>query len=183
MNRALLLASILLLGCSAEPEPAPVPAEPAQVAAPLPPPVAFGDAAIQCCSGERVRRVVEEYLDLQQALGHDDLALSQAQLQTLRAVALVAAEDVDISAHSRGLSQQVAGLLEPVAEGDLDKLRDAFALVSNKLIVLVQANQGGSKPVAVAFCAKTNANWLQADPELLNPFLGSLDPSSGSFRP
>jgi len=178
MNHLLPVLLCLCVGCGAEPVPVTV----APVVVPQLPHVPFEDAAIQCCGNERVRRIVAEYLDLQRALADDDLALSQAELQALRGVALAAADDDELSVHSRGMSKQVAGMLEPVADGSLDKLRRAFVDVSAKVIVLTQANQGGSKPVAVAFCPQTNANWLQGEPEILNPFLGSLDPSSGTFR-
>ncbi len=181
MNRVTLVVLALGLGCGADPAPvsAPTPQEPV---VPQQPGVPFDEAAVVCCSSERVRRVVAEYLDMQRALARDDLPLVQAELQALRGVSLDAAAATDISSHSRGLAQQVAGLLEPVAGGGLEKIRGEFVEVSNKVIVLVQANQGGSKQVAVAFCPSANANWLQAEPEILNPFLGTLDPSSGSFR-
>jgi hypothetical protein len=139
--------------------------------------------AFSCCGSDRVRRIVSEYIDLQGALGHDDLALAQAEVHALRGVAMDAAEDPTLSTHSQGLARQVAGLLEPVAAGSLDAIREVFIEVSNMTIVLAQANPGGSKPVAVAYCVRTNANWLQGDAAILNPYLGSLEPSSGSFRP
>ena len=147
-----------------------------------PPPVPFADAAFACCGNDRIRRLVAEYIDLQRALAHDDLALAQAEVHAVRGVALAAVEDKDLSAHSRGLSRQVAFLLEPVAQGSLEQIRVPFAEVSNKLAVLAQANPGGSMQVAVATCSRSNANWLQDSPEVLNPYMGAMGLSSGTFR-
>ncbi len=179
MIRGLPLIGLLLLGCGASSE------EPDLDAPPpvhTPASVPFDQAAFRCCDGERVQRLVAEYLDLQRALGHDDLPRAQDELLTLRGVALAAADDPGLSDHSRGLARQVAGLLGPAAGGDLPRLREAFLEVSTKVIVLAQANQGGALDVAVAICPRANANWLQAEPQLLNPFQGSLEPSSGAFR-
>ncbi len=179
MRLPISLLAALALGCGTEPEPAAAPA----VVTPQLPQVPFEDASFACCANDRIRRILGEYLDMQHALADDDLALAQAELQALRGVALDAADDDGLSGHSRGLARQVAGQLEPVAEGSLDALREAFIEVSKDVIVLAQANQGGAKLVAVGFCPTTNANWLQADSDIRNPFLGSLDLSSGAFRP
>lgn len=180
MFRTVPLLCALVLGCEAPPPTAEL-ADPA--ALPVLPQLPFEQVSFSCCGSDRVRRIVSEYLDLQQALGHDDLALAQAELHALRGVALDAADDPALSAHSQGIARQLAGLVEPVAAGSLDAIRDVFVEVSNKTIVLAQANPGGAKPVAVAYCVRTNANWLQGEPAILNPYLGSLEPSSGSFRP
>jgi hypothetical protein len=176
--RSWLLAA-LLLGCGPGSSPD-VPPDP-ETLLELPA-VPFEEASFPCCGSDRVRLLVVEYLDLQQALGRDDLARAHAELEALHGAALAAAGDDALSGHSRGLARQVAGLLEPVAGGSLDALRDAFSEVSNRVIVLAQANRGGSKPLAVAYCVRSNANWLQAGPDILNPYLGSVAPSSGSFR-
>jgi hypothetical protein len=170
------LIALTLLGCTQQVE------QPDPEALLELPDVPFEEVAFPCCADDRVRQLVVAYLDLQQALAQDDLAAAHAELQTLRGAALAAAEDGALSAHTRGASRQVAGLLEPVAEGSLDAIRDAYIEVSNKVIVLAQANRGGSKQLAVAFCVRSNANWLQAGPDILNPYLGSVAPSSGSFR-
>ncbi len=182
MSRWFLIPLALALGCDASTPSVEPPELPDPADLPVVPSAPFDEVAFSCCGSDRVRRVVAEYLDLQQALGHDDLALAQAELQALRGVALAAADDEALSGHSRGLAREVAGLVEPVADGSLDTIRDAFVEVSNKTIVLAQANPGGSKQLAVAFCVRTNANWLQGEPTILNPYLGSLEPSSGSLR-
>jgi hypothetical protein len=181
MMRSLSLLALLLASCGAEPAPPPPPvAEPAVVG---PAPVAFADAAFVCCGNERIQAVVSEYLDLQAALAQDDQAQSRAALQSLREVALLAADDAGLSGHSRGLARQVAGLIEPLEASSTAELRRGFQEVSQKVIILAQANRGGERQVAVALCTKSNANWLQATAQLANPYLGSLEAGSGVFRP
>ncbi len=174
------LAVLFGLGCgpSEQPQPSQAPA-----VVPARPVVLFEDASFFCCGNDRVRRLVSEYVDLQQALAFDDLARAQAEVHAARGVALAAAEDVDLSGHSRGIARQVASLFEPVAQGSLEQIRGVFSQVSNKLVVLAQANPGGAMRIAVATCNKSNANWLQSEAAVQNPYLGALDLSSGAFRP
>ena len=157
------LAVLFGLGCgpSEQPQPSQAPA-----VVPARPVVLFEDASFFCCGNDRVRRLVSEYVDLQQALAFDDLARAQAEVHA-----------------ARGIARQVASLFEPVAQGSLEQIRGVFSQVSNKLVVLAQANPGGAMRIAVATCNKSNANWLQSEAAVQNPYLGALDLSSGAFRP
>jgi hypothetical protein len=147
------------------------------------PPVKFSQASFPCCANDRVRQVVVAYAGAQEALSRDDLASVRTWLADLARKAAEATEDSTLSGDSRVMTATVAELAGGSEPASLAQVRATFPALSSKVIVLAQANRGGSKAVAVAWCPVTNANWLQAAPELQNPYLGALEASSGVFRP
>ncbi|MBN1336035.1 MAG: DUF3347 domain-containing protein [Deltaproteobacteria bacterium] len=180
-------------------EPAPPPEPPPPAAAPPPPPpppvapaapepapppalVTFEQAAFPCCSARRAHRILNEYLDLQSALAADDLVRARAEAVAVRGTALAAAKDGSLSSESRTLAQQVANIAEQAKSGDLAQIRARFGDLSEKVIALAQANEGGTDRVAVAFSPKANAAWLQKEATVSNPYLGKADATEGTFR-
>ena len=158
------------------------PPPPSGDVAATPPQKPFNKVAFACCANERAQRIVSEYLDLHQALAEDNVDRARAEVHAVRGVALAATKEAGLSANSRVLAQQVADLLQPALDADIQDIRDVFDGVSNKVITLAQANQGGAKKVAVAFCSQANANWLQDSAVIANPYQGSAAPRCGGFR-
>ncbi|MFH1466017.1 MAG: hypothetical protein ABIO70_16655 [Pseudomonadota bacterium] len=183
MNRALVLSLLLTTACECQPPGAPPASGPAALEVPSPPAVPFSAASFPCCAVDSVRVLVVGNDQLAEALAQDDLEVARVELEEVARRAAMAAEDPALSESSRVQAAAIAEQARGRAPERLETLRALFKEISERLIVLVQANRGGSMRVAVAFCPRSNANWLQAGPGIMNPYLGSLEASSGVFRP
>jgi hypothetical protein len=181
MIRALLPLSLLFAvacDCGSANTPAAVAPE-----APASPTVPFSAASYPCCASDRVRLLAVGYADLGRTLARDDPEAARVQVEEVARRAAAAAEDPLLSADGRALAARIAARAGGTPPDRLEPMREIFKEISEHLIVLTQSNRGGSMRVAVAFCPRSNANWLQASPEIMNPYLGSLEVSSGVFRP
>ncbi len=162
--------------------PVPEPAPPPAAVPPPPPELTFDQVAFPCCGVHRANRMVNEYLDLHSALVADDLGRSRAEATAIRGAALAAAKDGSLSAENRALAQQIANLADQFKTGDLTQIRGHFGNLSDKIVTLAKANRGGTQQVAVVFSPKANANWLQKETSVSNPYFGKADATEGSFR-
>jgi len=179
VNAIFPLLALALGGCGVGREPDPARAD-RGAATPGPD---FASAAFSCCAHDGVRAAILAYTEVQEALARDDAADALAGLPLLQRQAQAAAGDPALPAGVAALVRALGELAATPARSDLDGLRAAFPALSEKAVVLAQADRGGSKKLAVAFCPQSNAIWLQASPQVQNPYLGALGAGSGAFRP
>ena len=142
---------------------------------------AFESASFPCCTPEGVKKIVQECLDLSQALAADDQAKAQGEGMAFNGRVKSAAKDAALSEEARAIATDLQGLLTGSASASLEDLRGKFGDISSKTIELAQAHQGGDLKVAVATCSKVESSWLQSDPEIKNPYLGQEYLGCGSF--
>ena len=145
--------------------------------------IPFSQAAFACCGKDAASGMVGQYIDLQEALASDNLQKTRGEIYSLHGKAKAASKAGSFSQNSREISRDIEVLLEPyMSSPSIEEVRGVFDEVSDKIIALAEANKGGSDMVAVAFCPKANANWLQDEPRIQNPYYGKSNSGSGSFR-
>ncbi len=190
---AMAMTAAAMLACAGDPEvdgpPTPpvaeVPEQPMAVAhvpeaPPAPPPVAQGIGErhpITCCDTRTVSRVVEEYLDLQDALHHETSLQPAAETYALRGVLKAAAKDAGLPAAEREIIGELVDSLDAIKDGDLDQVRGGFPTISRHVVFLALAHQGGRMELAEAWCDE--GPWLQRGEELASPW---VDKDCGRWR-
>jgi len=150
------------------------------VATPSP---SFDAVAWDCCGNPSASVLLEHYLKMEKALATENAFEARRSAQAMLQFAGAATQDGALSSSSRKLVMRIQALLETVKEGELPALRDAFDDLSNLMVPLLQANRGGNTRIAVAWCARNNANWIQDGAIIANPYLGANDRGCGVFRP
>ncbi|MEX0744174.1 MAG: DUF3347 domain-containing protein [Phycisphaeraceae bacterium] len=117
-------------------------------------------------------QIVANYLSVQQQLAADDMEGVQAQLDELHdaAHALMHVDDPAIVAKARAVA-------EPVHEepADLDQARELFKPLSTAvidLVALASPSDDVTPTLYQAHCPMAEADWLQAEEQLVNPYMG-----------
>ncbi|HTX22598.1 MAG TPA: DUF3347 domain-containing protein [Candidatus Aquilonibacter sp.] len=120
-----------------------------------------------------VKSVYDHYLKIQTALAGDSLVG-------------VAENASDIAKAVRGdakaLPAEVATEADALAKAaDLKSARTAFKPLSNSLIKYLADNKAKEAYVQV-YCPMADANWLQADTNINNPYMGKEMPTCGEIQ-
>jgi hypothetical protein len=114
--------------------------------------------AFLCCDSPSMQRVLDKYLNLQEALAgkgaHQTSSYAHAMLNALRGASTG-------SGGERDLVADMTGLLDRVKNGDAKAVRSIFDDLSRSMIALALRHEGGSIEVAEASCAA--GPWLQRD--------------------
>jgi len=139
----------------------------------------------------QLRAVLKPYLEVHEALAHDDFSKASAALTKLRQ----ALDKIDMmlvkgDAHTlwmKHLESLKAGLKKMTDAKDIGALRSAFSPFSNDLIdTYSMFGVGEDGPVYQLFCPMAfdnkGASWLQLDKEVRNPYFGSMMYKCGSVR-
>lgn len=156
---------------------------------PPPPPVQPPEEVVQapqgpgerhpftCCDTHSVNRVLEEYLDLHQALYSEAETQPAGETYALQGVLKAAAKDTALPADERAIIGELVTSLDSVKNGDLEEIRAEFPAISRHVLFLSFSHQGGSLEIAEASCE--DRPWLQQGEELQSPW---TDKSCGKWR-
>ncbi len=121
-----------------------------------------------CCDTHSVQRVLEEYLDLHQALHTESHTKPAAQTYALQGVLKAAIKDTALPVDQRAIIGQLVTSLDSVKDGDLEQIRAEFAGISRHMLFLCFSHQGGGVEIAEAWCE--DRPWLQRGEELQSPW-------------
>lgn len=139
----------------------------------------------------QLRGVLKPYLEVHEALAHDDFSKASAALPKLRQ----ALDKIDMmlvkgDAHTlwmKHLESLNADLKKMSDAKDIGAFRSGFSSFSNDLIdtySVFGVGEGG--PIYQLFCPMAfdnkGASWLQLDKEVRNPYFGSMMYKCGSVR-
>lgn len=138
----------------------------------------------------QLKKVIDAYLELKEALANDNLALAAKQNEAL----LNALEQVDaklLKATARGFwNEKKSFLIEHARLGketaDLEEKRENFIFLSHPLIKLVEAFGVNQEPLYISYCPMANENrgafWLSETENIRNPYMGQKMLSCGEVK-
>ena len=145
--------------------------------------------AVDPAVGEQLDGVFQGYFAMHQALaedGYTDAAAKVTQINNALGsvdMKLLSGETHDIWMKQSGALKKI--LSDASKAGDIEQLRQAFALLSEQMFIL--ARRFGPPGGAVFYQLKCpmafnnrGATWLQQDKEARNPYFGSAMPQCGS---
>lgn len=113
---------------------------------------------------------VRSYLAVQQLLVQDKIDGVEAQFAKIRDAAKALTEHAKVKDQAQAIFKAIE--VEPKT---LKDARTAFKPLSSAVIALVQVIPASEQAAPVLFeasCPMAKANWLQADRELANPYMG-----------
>ncbi|HEV2328147.1 MAG TPA: DUF3347 domain-containing protein [Verrucomicrobiae bacterium] len=120
-----------------------------------------------------VRSVYDNYLKIQAALAGDstqDIAKDAGAIVKL------------VNGDAKVLPPEVAAEARDLAKAtDLSSARAAFKPLSNSLIQFL-ADHNATNVYVHVFCPMANADWLQADRDIKNPYLGRAMSGCGEIK-
>ena len=120
------------------------------------------------------RFVLEHYEGIQRALAADSMT---GIPESARTIAKAIRSDA-----GNTLPQTVAEEAEKLADAkDLKAARRAFKPLSASLIAWLEENQVESSGYQEAYCPMADANWLQREEKINNPYLGKKMLNCGEF--
>jgi Protein of unknown function (DUF3347) len=120
-----------------------------------------------------VKSVYGHYLKIQVSLAKDSMS---GVAQNASAIAKAVRTD------AKAMPATVATEAEALAKAsDLKSARAAFKPLSDSLIKYLADHKARSAYVQV-YCPMANANWLQADKNVRNPYLGKAMPDCGEIK-
>ena len=126
--------------------------------------------AVLLAGGSDPQPLYPRYDAIRLALVNQSLPVAQARAHDLAETAR--AED----------QEAIASLADAVAKGaDLQRARDAFAELTDAMIVYRNAAREEPKPV-LAYCSMAKRSWLQPAGEIGNPYLGADMRACGEVR-
>lgn len=132
---------------------------------------------------EHLAHVVYDYLEVSDTLADDELQTAQAQAQQmLENYRTLDTDTLGPEAYDLWLenAQPLPGALEALIEaGDFDRAREAFDIVSNKMIEIARVFEPTEpQELYVIYCPMafddTGAHWLSADDQVRNPYFGAM---------
>ncbi len=160
----------------------PVSAEDLEVLNPPPPGVEEAQGPgprhpFTCCDSRSVERILEEYLDLQQALYTEANTTPSAETYALQGVLKSATKDKTLPEDERRIIGELVRSLDSIKDGDLEEIRTEFDDISRHVLFLSFSHQGGEVEVAEAWCG--DKPWLQQGEALHSPW---ADKDCGRWR-
>ncbi|HEX5400260.1 MAG TPA: DUF3347 domain-containing protein [Verrucomicrobiae bacterium] len=136
--------------------------------------IAVARAADNPALMQPVKSVYDHYLKIQTALAGDSLSGVKENAQAI-------AKSVEADS-MKMLPASVATEANAVARaGDLKAARAAFKPLSDSLIKYLAEHKARDAYVQV-YCPMADANWLQADKKVANPYLGKEMPTCGEIK-
>jgi hypothetical protein len=122
-----------------------------------------------------VKSVYEHYFKIQAQLAQDSL---KGVDEHAGAIAKAVQGDT-----TKMLPSSVAGQADKLAKAkDLGAAREAFQPLSDSLIKYLADHKVPKGTYHKVFCSMVNANWLQADTKIQNPYLGKSMPDCGEIK-
>jgi hypothetical protein len=118
-----------------------------------------GDATMSCGADEAGCGLVKTYLPIAEALAADDLGKAQAAAASL-------AKEAD-AAGQKNVYQPALALVHAT---DLKAARAAFKSLSKEIVPMAEK----SKDLVVMNCPMANADWVQTDSNVRNPYYGKM---------
>jgi hypothetical protein len=171
-------AALSLLGCSADATATPPGAgEPTEPAEPAGPPAAVTRAA------EPVRTAYASYETLRAALARDAVAEAPSGASAIAKASRAAAGTGTPEQKPRWEALAAAAdKLQALPASDADAVRKGFGEVSRALVALLAADPALAEGLHVFKCpmAQGYQKWVQSDPKLANPYMGSQMLTCGS---
>jgi hypothetical protein len=120
-----------------------------------------------------VKSVYDDYLKIQASLANDSMG---GVAENADSIAKAVHADANV------LPKEIASEAEVVAKApDLTAARTAFKPLSSSLIQYLADHHAGDAYVQV-YCPMANANWLQADKNVKNPYLGQAMSGCGEIQ-
>jgi hypothetical protein len=135
--------------------------------------VAIARAADNSALTALVKSVYDHYLKIQASLAKDSLTGVAKNAE-----AIAKAVHGDAQALPADVGTQATSLAQAK---DLKAARDAFKPLSDSLIKYLADHNARNAYVQV-YCPMANANWLQADKHVANPYLGKEMPTCGEIQ-
>jgi Cu(I)/Ag(I) efflux system membrane fusion protein len=124
---------------------------------------------------EPVKSVYDNYLAIQKELAKDSLKGVDEHAAAIAKA--VKGDDMKM------LSPDVAKQAETLAAArDVKQAREAFKPLSASLVKYLADHKAGKGVYHEAFCPMANANWLQTEKEIRNPYMGKAMPGCGEFK-
>ena len=124
---------------------------------------------------EPVKSVLRDYLAIQKELAKDSLKGVDEHAAAIAKA--VKGDDMKM------LSPDVAKEAETLAAArDVKQAREAFKPLSASLVKYLADHKAGKGVYHEAFCPMANANWLQTEKEIRNPYMGKAMPGCGEFK-
>ena len=120
-----------------------------------------------------VKSVYDDYLKIQVSLANDSMG---GVAENANAIAKAVHADANV------LPNEIASEAEVVAKAsDLTAARTAFKPLSN-LLVQYLADHHAKDAYVQVYCSMAKANWLQADKNVKNPYLGQAMSGCGEIQ-
>jgi hypothetical protein len=120
-----------------------------------------------------VKSVYDDYLKIQASLANDSMG---SVAENAEAIAKAVHADANV------LPKEIASEAEVVAKAsDLTAARTAFKPLSSSLVQYL-ADHNAKDAYVQVYCSMANANWLQADKNVKNPYLGQAMSGCGEIK-
>jgi len=143
----------------------------------------FTKYSFACCDDLAVADTIAAYVDLSDALAADNIDRAHAAGAALAARAQAAAEASSLSEEDRAHAATIAALAAPWGGDDIKGIRADLSDVAAAALPLAKAHRGGEPlRVVTAFCPMAPGRWLQAKPQLANPYYGAEMLTCGVFE-
>ena len=121
-----------------------------------------------------VQAVFDSYIKIQTALAQDSMQDVSANATTIA----VTVQAVSAQTLPPAVAQEAKVLAKA---NDLKAARDAFKPLSDSLVNYLDANKIHARHFAKVHCSMANADWLQTDSTVNNPYLGKEMAHCGQF--
>ena len=143
----------------------------------------FDKAAFSCCETEAATRVMQAVIGLGEALSADDAARAAERVPILTQALSTAVSDPGTRPEARALLEQMSALSQRMAGQELEGIREEYLDLAEPVTAFARLSQGGSGRMALAFCPMKPGRWIQAAPEIANPYYGAQMLRCGVFEP
>ncbi len=139
---------------------------------------------------EHLSNLIESYLDIKNALVEDRFEEAKTHLQILREEVMQNSEMNNHSEHSEMHAEHHAAMVQAVEEAFIadnqDRFRQAFAKISDNLILAVQNQNYGEETLYLHYCPMANsgkgAQWMSQNDHIENPYMGQKMPGCGETK-
>lgn len=123
-----------------------------------------------CCTNGRVNRLLDRYLDLQEAMvsGKD----TAAAWDKLHSTALDAEKEGALEASSLAAVQAIAKAAEGAGSQELKQQQALFSELYKPMAQLVDNHGGGARPIGPAMDPQSELRWFQREGKPQNPVGG-----------
>lgn len=133
----------------------------------------------QCCGLESVENMMQEYLDLHDALytKNDPAYMPSSECYALHGAANAVKKDPKVRPGDQKTATELAALMDKVKTGKTAEIREDLDMVTGYVSELARAYPGGKFTVAEAECVG-QGSWIQEGAVMKSPY-GAAPPAAG----